>query len=188
MYPIIPDPNLQVQPQQSKFPAPLSPHCRSFVFPLRRFLLTCAAPLNPRLCVLPLRPNGLVRLTSCSSLSSAQPDLLLRLLSTEGRLVPDPCTTPASICVYHKVWFHWFIYLIAAESSRRRAEEPNVHTHPPSRGGEEEEVSRRQPDATVKLGNMNYSGEIMLTRTSIFILYLTFNFNLPVTKVLQITF
>lgn len=48
--------------------------------------------------------------------------------------------------------------------------------------------SWRQPDASVKLGSMNYSGEIMLTQTSIFSPYLAFNFNLTVTKVIQMTF
>lgn len=62
-------------------------------------------------------------------------------VSTEGMLVPDPCTTlPASASIKRFDPIH-LIFFIAAELSWSWAEEPNVHTHPPSRGGEEEEVT-----------------------------------------------
>lgn len=65
----------------------------------------------------------------------------LRLLSADGMFVPDPCSTSASICCYQKVWFLFFFIFIADELSWSSGEELNIHTLPPSRGGEEEEVT-----------------------------------------------
>lgn len=90
------------------------------------------------------------------SLSSA----LLRLLSADGIL---PCSTSASVCCYHKIWFLLFSIFLAAELSWSSRVELKIHTLPPSRG--EKRRTKRQPDASVKLANMNYFGEITLTQT-----------------------
>lgn len=69
-----------------------------------------------------------------SARPSAQPDL-----SADGMFVPDPCTTSPSICCYQKVLISFWFFFIAAELSWSSGKELNIHTLPPSRGGEEEE-------------------------------------------------
>lgn len=168
MYSIIPDPNLEVQPQQSKLPGPFSPHYRFFVFPVRRFLLTCMSPLNHRLCV---------------QTQQTRASYLLLALRSAWPLPPSPlhwgntCTRPMHHLCQHlhlSKGLILFIYFIAAELSWSCAEEQNVHTHPPSHGGEEEEGAAEGSPTPVSNRGIWIT---LLTQTPIFVLYFTFNFN-----------
>lgn len=179
MYSIIPDPNPEVQPQQSKFPGPLFPHSHFFCFSRKTFPADVHNPCEPQI----MCSAAQTQQTSASylllvpqlSLTVSSP---LRECSYQTHAPPLPAS--ASIKRFD---FIYFFYRSRIELKLcGGAERPHTPTVTWGRRGGG--CSRRQPDASVKLGNMNYSGEMMLTQTSIFILYLTFNFNLTVTKVI----
>lgn len=104
--------------------------------------VTCGADVQERVKPRP-RSSYLLRVPGLSRTSA-----LLRLLSAPGRLLPDPCSTSASLCCYQGLIssFSFFIF-IAAEWSCSSGVERNLHTLPPSRGEERrtlEKAARRR--------------------------------------------
>lgn len=120
---------------------PTLDHIIIFVLPRK----TCPAdvhdPSAPQIrCSAAQTQQRRMLLTSCSSLSSAWP-----VPSASSPLRECFCTRPMQHLCQHlqlsKALIFFFFFLIAAELSWSCAEEPNVHTHPLSRGGEEGEVT-----------------------------------------------